>query len=429
MMQKIFVIIVLILISLKELSTASDWPRFRGANGQGISSEAVTFKWSANKNIKWQCKLPGPGSSSPVISKGKIFVTCFSGVNESQQDTSKLLRHVLCIDQKDGSIIWENKIAATLPEDPYRGFLTEHGYASNTPVIDDGRLFAYLGKSGIHAYDLNGKKLWSKNLGTGSTRRKWGSAASPIVVGDNLVVSAAEESLAVYGLDPKTGKQNWISEGDSLEMAYATPVLMTSKEVRTDLVLPVPGEIWGMNPESGKLRWYALTNITGNISPSPVIGNGTVYVFGGYPSLRRCAVKINGAKGEVSEKATLWEDKQSTYVPTPVLVDEKLYWASDTGYACCADAKSGKMLFRERLDARGKGSRGKPFYAGAVAAGGKIYAVSRWGGTFVFSAKPDFKLLAHNRIEGDDSQFHGTPAISNGQLFLRSDKFLYCISE
>jgi hypothetical protein len=87
------------------------------------------------------------------------------------------------------------------------------------------------------------------------------------------------------------------------------------------------------------------------------------------------------------------------------------------------------MLFRERLDARAKGSRGKPFYAGAVSAAGKIYAVSRWGGTFVFSAKPDFELLAHNRIEGDDSQFHGTPAISDGQLFLRSDKFLYCISQ
>ena len=281
MIQKIFGTFCLISVSLGQVSKANDWLRFRGDNGQGISSETVAVKWSAKKNIKWQCELPGPGSSSPVISKGKVFITCFSGVNEGQQDISKLVRHVLCIDQKDGSIIWEHKIKATQPEDPYRGFLTEHGYASNTPVIDNGRIFVYLGKSGIYAYDLDGKKLWSKNLGTGSTRRKWGSAASPIVVGENLVVSAAEESLAVYGLDPKTGKQNWISEGDSLEMAYATPVLMTSKDGRADLVLPVPGEIWGMNPESGKLRWYASTNITGNISPSPVIGNETVYVFGG----------------------------------------------------------------------------------------------------------------------------------------------------
>ena len=107
----------------------------------------------------------------------------------------------------------------------------------------------------------------------------------------------------------------------------------------------------------------------------------------------------------------------------------RLYWASDQGYACCADAKSGELLFKERLDARGKGSRGKPFYAAAVAVAGNIYAVSRWGGTFVFAAGPKFKLLAHNKIDADSSQFHGTPAISDGQLFLRSDKYLYCISK
>ena len=296
-------------------------------------------------------------------------------------------------------------------------------------LTSDLRLFVYFGKSGIHAFDLDGKKLWSKSLGTGSTRRKWGSAASPVMVGKTLVVSAAEEALSVFGLDPETGKEKWKAEGASLEMAYATPAVMKSKEGRVDLVLPVPGEIWGINPESGRLRWYAPTAITGNISPSPVIGEGTVYVFGGYPRLVRTAVRIEGAKGEIGQERVLWEDNQSTYVPTPVLVGGRLYWASDQGYACCADAKSGKLLFKERLDARGKGSRGKPFYAAAVAVAGNIFAVSRWGGTFVFAAGSEFKLLAHNRINDDDSQFHGTPAISNGQLFLRSDKYLYCISK
>jgi hypothetical protein len=126
------------------------------------------------------------------------------------------------------------------------------------------------------------------------------------------------------------------------------------EESRFDLVLPVPGELWGMNPETGKLRWFGKTNITGNVSPSPVIGKDTVYIFAGYPSLRRCAMKIDKQKGELSEEAMIWEDNQSSYVPTPVLVDGRLYWASDTGYACCADALSGEMLFRERLDARGK---------------------------------------------------------------------------
>ncbi|MBD27967.1 MAG: serine/threonine protein kinase [Verrucomicrobiaceae bacterium] len=429
-MKNLKIIIILFFIfKMISIATAENWMRFRGANGQGIGENSVPITWDEKKNILWRCKLPGPGSSSPVIFGNRVFVTSFSGVKEGSQDTSKLIRHVLCIDKKKGTIIWKDDVDARLPEDPYRGFLTEHGYASNTPVVAAESLFVYFGKSGVHSYSLDGKKLWQKNLGTGSTSRKWGSAASPIFFNNTLIVSAAEESLALYGLDPENGEEKWKSKADSLEMAYATPVIMQSKESRFDLVLPVPGELWGMNPGTGKLRWFAKTNITGNVSPSPVIGKDTVYIFGGYPSLRRCAIKINKQKGELSEEAMIWEDNQSSYVPTPVLVDGRLYWASDTGYACCADALSGEMLFRERLDARGKGSKGKPFYAGAVCAGGKIYVVSRRGGTFVFNADKKFELISHNKILSDNSQFHGTPAMSKGAIFLRSDNYLYCISE
>ena len=251
-----------------------------------------------------------------------------------------------------------------------------------------------------------------------------------MVVGDVLVVSAAEESLAVFGIDPATGDQKWKAEGDSLEMAYATPVTLTHEDGRVDLVLPVPGEIWGLNPRTGKLRWYAETDITGNVSPSPVVGKSAVYVFGGFPRTARTAVQIDvGARGAIPETKILWEDTKSSYVPTPVLVGGHLYWASDTGYACCADAKSGEIVFRERLEAAGKGGRGKPFYAGAVVANDRVIAVSRRGGTFIFEARPNFTLLAHNIIKGDTSQFHGTPAISDGQLFLRSDVYLYCIGD
>ncbi|MGI9244728.1 MAG: PQQ-binding-like beta-propeller repeat protein [Verrucomicrobiales bacterium] len=408
---------------------AKDWTRFRGENGQGISADKVPIEWSAEKNLKWKLELPGMGSSSAVIAGGKVFVTCFSGVGGDSTDTTKLVRHLVCADLKTGKVLWERKVANKQKEDPYGGFLKEHGYASNTPVVHDGKVYAFFGKSGLHAFDLDGKPLWDKNLGTGSTRRKWGSAASPIVVGDTLVVSAAEEDLTVYGLDLASGKEKWKAEGDALEMAYGTPVVMDSGEGRTDIVLPVPGEIWGMNPANGKLRWFAETEITGNVSPSPVLGGGTVYVFGGYPRTARTAVQVDGAKGEIPADRLLWDEKDSSYVPTPVLVDGHLYWASDSGYACCAEAESGDLIFKERLNAQASGSRGKPFYAAAVVSDGKVICVSRWGGCFVFEAKPEFKLLAHNKLDGDDSQFHGTPAISDGQLLLRSDKFLYCIGD
>ena len=408
---------------------AEDWARFRGPGGQGIGVGEVPTEWSAEKNMKWKRELPGAGSSSPVVAGGKVFVTCFSGVGEGATDTSKLVRHLVCVSEVDGEILWQKDFPNTVAEDAYGGFLVEHGYASNTPVVHGGKVYAFLGKSGIHAFDMEGEPLWEKNLGTGSTSRKWGSAASPMVAGDVLVVSAAEESLTVFGLDLDTGEEKWKAEGDSLEMAYGTPVVMKSGEGREDLVLAVPGELWGMNPASGKLRWYSPITSKGNISPSPVLGDGVVYVFGGYPSLRRSAVKVDGAKGELPDENTLWEDKDSSYVPTPVLVDGHLYWASDSGYAMCVNAKSGETVFKERLDAQGKGGRGKPFYAGAVTAGGRVIAVSRRGGSFVFEAKPEFKLLAHNKIEGDESQFHGTPALRGGQIFLRSDQALYCVGK
>ena len=422
-------IISLTLLLTAGAALAEDWTRFRGPNGQGIVDARVPTEWSAEKNMKWKRELPGAGSSSAVVADGKVFVTCFSGVGEGASDTSKLVRHLVCVDRKSGEILWEKKVANEVREDPYEGFIKEHGYASNTPVLHDGKVYAFFGKSGIYAYDFDGEELWNKSLGTGSTRRRWGSAASPIVVGDVLIVSAAEEALTVFGLDLKTGEEKWKAEGDSLEMAYGTPAVMENAEGRKDLVLGVPGEVWGLNPETGKLRWFIESSITGNVSPSPVIGGGRTYIFGGYPSLRRIGVRVDGAKGELPDDRILWDDKQSSYVPTAVLFDDYLYWASDSGYACCASAETGEEVYKERLDAQVSGSRGKPFYAAAVVADGKVIAVSRRGGTFVFEAKKEFKLLAHNKIEGDDSQFHGTPALSDGQIFLRSDKALYCIGE
>ena len=261
-----FLPLAILAISSANLS-AEDWPRFRGPNGSGISPDKVPVEWSAEKNMKWKLDLPGMGSSSPVVAGDKVFVTCFSGVSEENTDTSKLVRHLVCVDRKTGKQLWDKKVPNKVKEDAYGGFLREHGYASNTPVVHDGKVYAFFGKSGIYAYDLDGKELWNKNLGTGSTSRKWGSAASPMVAGDTLVVSAAEEALTVFGLDLNDGSEKWKSEGDSLEMAYGTPVMMKSKDGREDLVLPVPGEIWGMNPETGKLRWFAETDIVPATSP------------------------------------------------------------------------------------------------------------------------------------------------------------------
>jgi outer membrane protein assembly factor BamB len=195
---------------------------------------------------------------------------------------------------------------------------------------------------------------------------------------------------------------------------------------RSELVMGVPGEVWGLNADTGKLTWYAETTLTGNICPSVVIDGDIAFVFGGYQSSGSHAIRVGG-KGDVTDSHMVWSTRNSSYVATPILHEGHLYWVDDRGQAFCVEAKSGELVYRERL--KGVDSGGRPFYASPVLAGGKLYVVSRWNGTFVFAAKPEFEQIAQNKFESDESDFSATPAISNGELFLRSGKFLYCVAK
>lgn len=376
----------------------------------------------------WKADLPGPGTSSPIVIGERVFVTCYSGYGDEQGGTDplKLQRHLVCINRSNGKIEWSSAVPAAQPEDTFSGFLTEHGYASHTPASDGERVYVFFGKSGAAAFDLAGVKLWQTSLGSDSNRKNWGSASSPILYKDFVIINASEEGHAIVALEKKTGKIAWKAEGATLDYSFGTPVLVES-EGRTDLVFSLPEELWGLNPDTGKLRWFATTGLPGNIAPSVVAGDGVVYVAGGFPKLGDLAVRTGG-KGDVTQTHVIWSGSISTYVPTPVLHDGRLYFVSDAGFATCLDAKTGNAIFKERVPgASATGRGGKPFYASAVLANGLVYAVSRQNGTFVFEAKPEFKLVAQNRIAGDDSQFNATPAIADGQLFLRSNRTLYCL--
>jgi outer membrane protein assembly factor BamB len=198
------------------------------------------------------------------------------------------------------------------------------------------------------------------------------------------------------------------------------------KDDRIDLVIGVPGEVWSLNADTGKLTWFASTKLTGNICPSIVAGERVIYAFGGYRSSGSHAIRLGG-KGNVTESHMLWSSRNSSYVATPLLYQGHLYWVDDRGQAFCVDAKSGELVFRKRL--RGVRSGGRPFYASPILVGDKLYVVSRWNGTFVFAAKPEFEQIAQNQFVADETDFSATPAVSNGELFLRSGEFLYCITK
>lgn len=417
------------LFTLAALLTGADWPGFRGADGSGISSEAnVPLTWSESKNIKWKKELPGPGSSSPIVSGKYVFVTAYSGYGVSRRSVGSqedLVRHLLCMDRVTGKTVWTKSVKAALPEDSYRGYLTEHGYASHTPVTDGERVYAFFGKTGVLAFDFAGKELWRKDVGKQSANRRWGSAASPVLHGDLLIVNASEESRSIYAFNKKTGKQVWKMTDSDLELTYGTPSIIDVKGKGKELAIAVPYGVWGLDPDTGKRKWRAKSDLDGNISPSVVAKDGIVYAFGGYRRTGSLAVRAGGT-GDVTDTHVLWSGRNGSYVPSPVILEEKLYWVSDLGYACCANAKTGEYIYKERLPIA---RRGKPFYASAVLAAGRLYAVSRTNGTFVLAAEPSFKQLAHNKIAGDESDFNPSPAFAYGRIYLRSNRFLYCIGE
>ncbi|MBX3440864.1 MAG: PQQ-binding-like beta-propeller repeat protein [Planctomyces sp.] len=444
----------------------AEWTRFRGPNGSGVAagSTELPVEWSPEKNIKWKIALPGPGSSCPIIVGDKVFVTAWSGYGvdrDNPGEMADLKRHLICLDRETGSVRWDKSVKAVLPEDRYSGMFAEHGYASHTPVSDGERVYAFFGKSGVYAYDLEGNELWNRSVGEGLDQRQWGSAASPILHKDLLIVTAAAESRTMYGLNKLTGEEVWKQAADGFNSTWGTPVLVPVDEERTDLVIGVPGEIWGLNPENGKLVWYCEAMQGNSFCSSVVAGEGVVYAIEGMGG-GSIAVRAGG-KGDVSSTHVVWQGRDNNRISTPVLVDGRLYFFSRR-IANCVDAETDQRVFQSRLASSGGtaapaeqagapqgrrggqgggpggGGRGRggfgggggpgggQDYASPIAVGGKIYFQARDGECFVITAGPNFEQLATNRLTSDAEDFSATPAVDGDSLFIRSSRHLYRIA-
>ena len=412
-------VIVCICMIFSSTVSAEDWRRFRGPTGQGIADSAVPVEWNSSEHVVWSFDLPGAGSSSPIVIGNRVFVTCYSG-----EAGAGSKRHLVCVDAGSGEELWQRSIDGPQREDAYRGYLTEHGYASGTPVSDGKDIYAFFGKAGVVAYTAEGEQLWETNVGQLSSNRRWGSGSSPVLFNDILIVNASEESRAILGLSTQDGKQLWKTDYDRLELCYATPVLVKGDGDVTEAVISMPGEVWGLNAENGKLRWYCEIENGGNVSPGVVVSEDALFTFGGYPQQQTNAIKRGGRK-DITDSHRLWQSRDSSYVATPLLLDNHLYWVSDKGQAFVANAKTGETVQRTRLT--GLKSGGQPVYASPVKSGDYIYVVSRRSGTYVFEANPSMQQIAHNEPL-DDTDFNGTPAVSDGRMYLRSNKALYCIN-
>lgn len=414
---------------LPHAAHAEDWLRFRGPNGSGLSDSAVPVEFGQKQNMKWQLELPGRGVSSPIVVGDKVFVTCYSGYGmggDEEGSLDDLERHLVCVDRSTGKTIWTATESAATPEDPYSGMgVPAHGYASHTPTSDGQRVYAFFGKSGVFAYDMDGNKVWHQSVGTDSGQRKWGSASSPILNDDLLVVLASDESESLFGFDSKTGETKWKTTVGGLASVWGTPAIADGAKGK-EIVLAVPGETWGLNPENGKMRWAAPGNEGG--SHSVVIADGFAISIGGSRGgASGLAIKLGG-QGEIEEAA--WDRDASSRFATPVAFGGRIYSVAGDIVACY-DAKTGDEIFKERLPAKYGGGRGGRFggqsYASPVIADGKIYITDVSGTIYVLAATSEFDVVAKNDLASDTSGFHATPAVSEGDLFLRSNRSLYCV--
>ena len=399
---------------------AGDWPQFRGPDGLATSKSAkLPLTWSATQNVAWKTQLPGPGTSSPIVVGDRVFLTCYTGYGPAAPGATSqndLKLHVLCLNHADGRILWDKPIAPELPEQ--ERIREDHGYASSTPAADSERVYVFFGKTGVFAFNHDGRELWRAKVG--SRINGWGSAASPVLHRDLVLVNASVESESLVALNKLTGQETWRAGG--IKEAWNTPLLVEVAGGKRELVIPIFGKVLAFDPDSGQSLWNCDTGIGWYMCPSPVAHEGVVYSIGGRTG-GGLAVRAGG-RGDVTASHGLWRLSKGSNVSSPIYHDGHLYFAHENlGVVNCGEAKTGKIVYEERLAP----SPGQ-IYSSPVLADGKLYYVSRRGGVFVLAAKPIFELLARNGL-GDSSTFNASPAISGDQLFLRSDRFLYCLGE
>jgi len=392
-------------------ASAQDWPQYRGPGGLGIGqANDLPTTWSDTKNVAWKTPLPGAGSSSPIVLDGKLYLTCYSGygIEGSEGTLDDLLLHLVCVDVGTGKILWNTPVKPDLPEEKR---VRDHGYTAQTPATDGRHLYVFFGKTGVFKFDLQGKQIWKTSVGTKT--HGWGSGTSPVLYKNLVIVNASVESGSLVALNKRTGKEAWRSGG--MKSSWNTPHLVKTATGQDELAVTVKDLVLGFDPATGNELWRCKA-ISDYICPSIVSQDGILYAIGGRKS-QAVAIR-SGGRGDVTDSHKLWHAQVGANVSSPLIHDGHLYWVSDRNKtAYCLSLADGSIKFEENV--------GQQPYASIMMADNKLYVVTRYAGTLVLAATPQYKLLAHNRLS-DKSVFNASPIVTNNSLILRSDKKLYC---
>jgi outer membrane protein assembly factor BamB len=384
------------------------WPTWRGPAGDGHCRESgVPVRWDA-KSVLWKTALPGMGQSSPILWGERIFLT--AALEQGKQ------RLVLCLDRRTGAILWKQEAWSGEPEPSHK----MNGWATASCVTDGERVIAFFGKGGLHCYSLEGKPLWSRDLG--AFPGPWGTSACPVIVGDLVIQNCdAMDEASLVALDKRTGKTVWQTpRTPPLRGGWSTPILVQTGK-RPELVLNGEKAVTSYDPSSGKELW-SCKSFNGRGEPTVTPGNGLLFVVNGLAG-DIYAVRPGGS-GDVTATHMAWHTprKGGRDQPSPILIGNHLFVAEMKGLVTCYDSASGKVLWKDRL-------RGE-FTAAPIAAGGLAYFQNEAGETFVLAPGTSLNVVTENTMGAGASEiFRASLAVSNGHIFARSHQILYCIGK
>lgn len=418
----------------------SAWPQFRGPKSLGVADGSeLPDQWDKSKNIAWKAPVPGVGWSSPIGWKDKVFITSvqkkgeletpkkglYFGGDRPQVSKDLHIYKVLAFNVESGRRLWEKDVHQARPGSPIH---LKNTYASETPVTDGSRIYAYFGNLGLFCLDYDGNEIWSNRFDAVPTRNGWGTAASPVLYKGRLyVVNDNDKQSFLTALDASTGDEIWKINRDE-PSNWATPYIWEYAE-RTEIITPGKNKVRSYDLQ-GKPLWQC-GGMSSIVIPTPFSKFGLLYISSGYvgDQVRPLFAVRTGASGDISLKEgetsnqhIAWHHgRGGPYNPSPIVYGDYLYVLYDRGLLSCYDAKSGKLIYdRERLNKESFSA----FTASPWAYDGKLFCLSEDGDTFVIQAGPDYQLLGKNSL---DEMSMATPALLGNSLIIRTMDHLYGI--